>query len=186
MSKIGKKPVEIPASVKVELDEKEIKFSGPVGQMNLLIPKELKIEINGDLVHILADQKIKEAKMMQGTFRQLIFNALKGVSEGWEKGLEVKGTGFKVNKEGEILVLTLGFSHPVKISPPEGIKFEVKENLIFVRGANKALVGLVADQIRKIYPPDAYKGKGIRYQGEKIILKPGKSAKTGSSVGGGK
>jgi len=186
MSKIGKKPIDVPAGAKVELDEKEIRVSGPVGQMNFLIPQELKIEIDGNLIHVLADQETKAAKMRHGTFRQLIFNALKGVSEGWEKGLEVKGTGFKVNKEGESLVLTLGFSHPVRVSPPEGIKFDVKENLIFVRGADKALVGLVADQIRKIYPPDAYKGKGIKYQGEKIILKPGKSAKTGSPVGGGK
>jgi len=185
MSKIGKKQIFIPSEVKIELEGEKIKISGPLGQISFKIPVELKAELKENQLKIVKLTDLEQAKMLHGTFRQLVFNAIKGVKEGWKKELEVKGTGFKANLEGESLVLSLGFSHPVKVAPAEGIKFEVEENKITVIGVDKAKVGLVADQIKRIYPPDAYKGKGIRYLGEKIILKPGKSAKAGSTIAGG-
>lgn len=185
MSKIGKKPIIVPSSVKIELKGEEIKISGQLGEITFKIPNGLKIKSIGSQLLLTRLTEERQTRMLHGTFRQLFFNAIKGVTEGWEKQLEVRGTGFRANLEGENLVLSLGFSHPVKQAPPEGIKFEVKENIITISGIDKAKVGSMADRIRKNYPPDSYKGKGIRYVGEQIVLKPGKSAKAGPLAGGG-
>lgn len=185
MSKIGQKPINVPEGSKLVLKDKVLTVSGPLGEINLNFPDELSLEQKESLVAVSRKSEHKQAKMLHGTFRQLIANAFQGVNQGWRKDLEVKGVGFKVRLEGEELILTLGFSHPVKISPPEGIKFEVDENKIGVLGIDKAKVGLIADKIRRVYPPDAYKGKGIRYLGERVILKPGKAAKAGVGTTGG-
>lgn len=185
MSKIGKKPIIVPSSVKIELKGEEIKISGQLGEITFKIPNGLKIKSIGSQLLLTRLTEERQTRMLHGTFRQLFFNAIKGVTEGWEKQLEVRGIGFRANLEGENLVLSLGFSHPVKLVPPEGIKFEVKENKITVTGVDKAKVGLQADKLRRIYPPDSYKGKGIRYAGEEIILKPGKTAKVGAGVAPG-
>jgi len=179
MSRIGKKLISMPEGVTYNFEGSKISLTGKLGSLSLQLPPSLKVEIRDRQIFVsrLADDK--KSKMMHGTYRQLLANILKGVMEGWKKELEVRGTGFRVGLEGDDLVFNLGFSHPVKIVPPEGIKFEVKENILTVMGLDKAKVGLVADKIRKIYLPDAYKGKGIRYLGEHVVLKPGKAAKAG-------
>jgi len=185
MSKIGQKPIVVPEGSRLVLRGTGLSVSGPLGEINFDFPPELKLEQKENLVMIGRKSEGKKEKMLHGTFRQLIANALKGVNQGWRKDLEVKGVGFRVRLEGEDLILTLGFSHPVKVSPTKGIKFEVSENKIGVWGIDKAKVGLIADKIKRIYPPDAYKGKGIRYFGEQVILKPGKAAKAGVGAAGG-
>lgn len=183
MSKIGKKPILIPEKIKLEMKDSSLMVEGPLGTLKVNIPSVLKVETKENQLLLLRLKDDKKAKMLHGTIRQLINNAIKGVTEGWKKELEVKGTGFRVGLENEVLVLNLGFSHPVMVKPPLGIKFEAKEGKISVFGPDKALVSQVAAKIRRIYPPDAYKGKGIKYLGEQIILKPGKTIKTGATVG---
>lgn len=180
MSRLGKKPILIPEGATVNINGQLISVFGQFGALEFKIPEELKAEIKDGVFFVRGKDMSSLTKMLHGTWHQLLGNSFKGVSEGWRKELEVKGTGFRVVLEGESLVLNLGFSHPVKVDPVKGIKFEVKEAKISVIGPDKSLVGLIADKIRKIYPPDAYKGKGIRYVNEKITLKPGKSAKVGS------
>lgn len=185
MSKIGRKPIVIPQNCSFVLKEGEVDISGPVGGINLETPKGLKVEVRQNSVWVERMGDEKKLKMLHGCFRQILANAIQGVVEGWSKELEVKGTGFKVNLEGKDLILNLGFSHPVKFSPPQGLNFEVKENKIKIKGVDRAKVGLVAEKIRRVYPPDPYKGKGIRYLGEQITLKPGKAAKIGPAMAGG-
>jgi large subunit ribosomal protein L6 len=186
MSKIGKKPIEIPEEVIVKLEKGEIIVSGPKGNLCQKIPSEIAVNLEGDRLVVIAKDKSEFANTLQGTFRSLISNMVKGVKDGWEKTLEISGTGFRALLEGRNLVLYLGFSHPVKITPPEGISFSVSERKIQIFGTDKALVGKIAAEIRRIKPPDAYKGKGIRYEGEIIKLKPGKQAKIGGAGGGTK
>lgn len=183
MSRIGKKPITILTEAKVEIKPGEITVSGKEGNLTLTIPTGLKLDLKDNQILVSRLNEEEQTRMSHGTFRQLISNALKGTTEGWRKELEVKGTGFRVNLEGDSLVLNLGFSHPVKVSPFPGIKFECKENRFSVIGSDKAQVGIQSDRIKKISPPDAYKGKGIRYVDEKITLKPGKSAKAGAGAG---
>lgn len=183
MSKIGRKPITVPSGVNVEILQDKLIISGPKGSLSLRVPEGIKVEKSDSRVFVSKLIEKEKIKMHYGTTRQLIFNAIKGVNEGWEKELEIRGTGFKAALEEEILVLTLGFSHPVKFEAPPGIKFEVKENKIFVSGTDKETVGLTAEKIRRIYPSDPYKGKGIRYFKEEIILKPGKAAKVGAQTG---
>ncbi len=186
MSKIGKKPIEIPEEVIVKLEKGEIIVSGPKGSLCQKIPPEIEVNLEGDRLVVIAKDKSEFANTLRGTFRSLISNMVKGVKDGWEKTLEISGTGFRALLEGRNLVLYLGFSHPVKIIPPEGISFSVSERKIQIFGTDKALVGKIAAEIRRIKPPDAYKGKGIRYEGEIIKLKPGKQAKIGGAGGGTK
>jgi len=183
MSRIGKKLINLPEDIDYSLVGNKISLSGKMGSLSLELPPSLKIEVKNRQVAITRLADGQKNRMLHGTFRQLLANNLKGVREGWQKELEVKGTGFRVNLEGSDLVLNLGFSHPVRVTPPAGINFEVKENFLTVRGVDKAQVGLMADKIRRIYLPDAYKGKGIRYLGEQITLKPGKAAKVGVTGG---
>lgn len=188
MSKIGKKPIEIPADVQIKFEGQKVSASGKMGSGEITIPIGLKLEMAENRLQLKKIAQDSQTRMSFGTFRQLIANLIKGVAEGWKKELEVRGTGFRSKLEGEKLVLNIGFSHPVHVDPPEGIKFEANENKISVIGIDKVLVGQVADKLRKIYPPDPYKGKGIRYFGEQISLKPGKTVKAGSggATAGGK
>ena len=189
MSRIGKKIISLPAGVNFSLDQNKVTVTGPLGELVFMVPEGLAIKKDESQVSIVINSNEEKSAIMQGTFRQQVFNAVFGVTQGWKKELEVKGTGFKAQLEGENLVLNVGFCHPVKVPPPEKIKFEVKENKITIIGPDKVQVGLLADKVRKIYPPDSYKGKGIRYFGEKIVLKPGKAAKvgtTGGAAGGAK
>lgn len=182
MSKIGKKPIVLLPEAKVEIAGGKILIEGAAGRLELIIPREIKVERNGEELLVTRTSDEKKVKMLHGGFRQILANGIKGVVSGWRKILEVRGVGFRVSLEGQDLIFNLGFSHPVKFICPEGVKFEVKENKIDVIGPDKSLVGLVSDKVRKICPPDPYKGKGIRYADEQITLKPGKSAKVGAAT----
>lgn len=187
MSKIGKKLILVPTEVKVVIKDKQIDVSGPNGELSLSLPGGLRVEQKDGQIEVVKTEDTKKNKMLQGTLRQLIYNMVKGVKDGWQKELEVRGTGFRVALEGETLIFNLGFSHPVKFLSVPGIKFEVKENKVTVLGPDKFKVGLIAAKIRQLRPPDHYKGKGVRYLNESVIIKPGKAAKVGApGAGGGK
>lgn len=177
MSRIGKKPIELPENVQVDIGQK-ILVKGPLGELYFKIPKGIKIEQANKQLIVRVVSSDQQIKALHGLTRSLIANMVEGVSRGFQKSLELSGIGFRANLSGEKLVLTIGYSHPVEIEAPKGIKFSVSENKITVSGIEKELVGKVAAEIRSRRPPDAYKGKGIRYVGEIVKLKPGKAAKT--------
>lgn len=179
MSKIGRLPIKIPEEVSVKQEEGRIFVSGPKGELKFSLPSQVKVEKRGDELLVLPVSSERKARALHGTVRQRLANMVKGVSQGFGKTLEIVGTGYRAALSGEKLVLSLGFSHPVEVLPPEGIVFEIVEGKVKVSGIDKVLVGQTAAKIRKIRPPDAYKGKGIRYEGEEIKLKPGKAAKVG-------
>ena len=184
MSRIGKQPVPIPENVSVFLENSRLRVKGPLGELVQPIPPPLEVEIGEKEIKVKRKSEERKAKALHGLIRSLIFNMVKGVSDGWSRELEIVGVGYKARMEGEKLVLNVGFSHPVVFTPPKGIKLEVKKSRIKVFGIDKALVGQTAAQIRAIRKPEPYKGKGIRYLGEEVRRKPGKAAKVG--VGGGK
>lgn len=186
MSKIGQKPILIPSDVTIDLEElkakKEtlVKIKGKNGQMEIIIPHILKVGKNNNSLVITRRNETKKAKSFHGLFRSLIANAVIGVEKLWCKELEIVGTGYTVKPQGEDLVLKLGYSHLITFKKVAGIKFTIKKtNRITIEGVNKQLVGEVAYQIRSLRKPDPYKGKGIRYLGEVIKLKPGKKVKAG-------
>jgi large subunit ribosomal protein L6 len=176
MSRIGKKPIEIGQEVKIEISEKEIKISGLKGELKQEIHPEIKIEQNDGKILVLPKNKefSKKGRGLWGLYRALIANMVEGVSKGFEKKLEIEGVGFKAAVDAEGIVLNLGFTNPVKIKKPEGITFLVEKNVITVSGIDKQLVGETAAIIRKQKKAEPYKGKGIKYQGEKIRRKEGK------------
>ncbi len=176
MSRIGRKPVQIPDNVQLEIGA-NVTAKGPLGSLSVHVPKGIKVEQEDKSLLVKATNDLKQTKAYHGLTRSLVNNAVEGVSNGFKKRLELSGIGFRCALAGEKLVLTVGYSHQVEIDPPEGITFSVTENKITVSGIDKELVGRVAAKIRDVRPPDAYKGKGIRYEGEKIKLKPGKAAK---------
>jgi len=179
LSKVGKQPIKIPEGVTVEIKPSQVIVSGPRGSLTQEIRSEIKVEKKENQILVQPNSQSKLVKSLHGLLRSLIANMIQGVTKGFEKTLELQGVGYRVNLEQENLTLALGFSHPVVVKPPEGIKFQVEgNNLIRVLGIDKQLVGQIAAGIRRIRPPDSYKGKGIRYEGEVIKLKPGKAAKT--------
>lgn len=181
MSRIGRKPIAIPKGVAATLEKGRILVEGPQGKVSQKVRPEIEVVIENQQIKVKRKSQSRLAKALHGTVRSLIANMITGVSQGFSKRLELVGTGFRVKKEGDHLLLRVGFSHPVSFKPPEGIKLEVvASNEIIISGVDKALVGQTAAKIRKIKKPDVYKGKGIRYQGEKIKLKPGKAAKVGA------
>ncbi|MBU2635054.1 50S ribosomal protein L6 [Patescibacteria group bacterium] len=183
MSRIGKKPITIPQSVEINIDGNKISVRGPKGELRKEVPLEIKIEIKDDKIFVSPGKETKRTKAFWGLFRTLIFNMVKGVTDGYEKKLEIHGVGYKANLEGEDLVLLVGFSHPVKIDRIEGIEFSVEKSIITVSGIDKELVGQIAAKIRKVRKPEPYKGKGIRYLGEEIRRKAGKKVATTESAG---
>lgn len=184
MSRIGAQPIPIPEKVTVTLEADSLKVAGPLGQLSQAIPPRIKVKKEDQQLLVQRTGDSKKTKSLHGLIRSLIANLILGVTQGWQKTLEIQGTGYRVEKQGEKLVFSLGFSHPVEFAPVDGIKFEVQDNrLITVTGVDKILVGNIAAQIRKIRPPDSYKGKGIRYQGEYVKLKPGKAGKAGAAGG---
>ena len=178
MSRIGKKPVEIPSGVEVKLDGQTITVKGPKGTETVTVRDEIKMSVQDN--HIILEPLNDERKTgaLHGLSRTLVANAIEGVSKGFEKKLEIQGGGYRANMEGSKLNLVLGFSHPVLIDPPEGITITVEANTkISVKGTNKQTVGDVAAAIRSKRPPEVYKGKGVRYEGEYIRRKAGKAGK---------
>lgn len=178
MSRIGKKPIKIPEAVEVKITDSKVNIKGLKGELNLVVRPEIKVEIKDGHIFITPQIETKQTKAFWGLTRALLQNMVKGVTESYEKKLEIEGVGYKANLEGQDLVLNVGFSHPVKIKAPEGIKFAVDKNTITVVGIDKGLVGQIAAKIKKVRPPEPYKGKGIRYEGEQIKRKVGKKAAT--------
>jgi len=176
MSRIGKKSIEIPENVKVEIEGQNLKVLGSKGELKIELLREIKVEIKNNeiLVSPQKENPSKKARGLWGLYRALIFNMVFGVSQGFEKKLEIEGIGYKATIDGENLVLNVGFSNPVKIKKPEGIDFLVEKNLLTVSGIDKEKVGQIAAIIRKVKKAEPYKGKGIKYQGEKIRRKEGK------------
>ena len=180
MSRIGKKLVTIPKDVKIEVKDGVVFVEGPKGKLNRKLHDRISIEVKDGqlLVKRAADTKID--KSMHGLFRALIVNMIKGVTEGYMKELEIIGVGFKAAVAGDKLNMALGFSHPVNITIPAGVKIETpKPTQLVIRSTDKELIGKVAAEIRAIYPPEPYKGKGIRYLGEHVKKKVGKAQATG-------
>jgi large subunit ribosomal protein L6 len=178
MSRIGKLPVELPDKVEVEVAGHQVKVSGPKGSMARSFPSSVQVEIKDGKVQLSLKGKSKQAKSVFGTTRAHIANMVIGVSQGWKKQLELVGTGYRAEVTGKDLVLTVGYSHPVKVEASEGIGFSVEKTIITIEGVDKELVGQVAAKIRDVRPPEPYKGKGIKYVDEVVRRKAGKAAKT--------
>lgn len=177
MSRIGKQSIIIPEEVTITIDKKIVTVSGPKGNLSLEIPQKINVEIKDNQIVVNRLSEDKKVKANHGTTRAHLNNMVKGVQTPWQKELEIKGTGYKASVNGNTLKLLVGFIHPVEIIAPEGIFFQVpEETKIIVSGVNKTVVGQVASNIRKVKPPEPYKGKGIRYIDEFIKLKPGKKA----------
>ncbi len=179
MSRVGKKPILIPQGVTIKIDGQKIMVSGPKGELERKVRPEIKVELKDNQIILSLQSESKQAAAFWGLFRSLIFNMVEGVVNGFEKKLEMHGLGYRASKEGEDLVLQVGFSHPVKIDVPDGISFAVEKNIVIVSGIDKEKVTQMAAKIRKVRPPEPYKGKGIRYQGEKVRRKTGKRVATG-------
>ncbi|MFA6437429.1 MAG: 50S ribosomal protein L6 [Candidatus Paceibacterota bacterium] len=177
MSKIGKQPIKIPTGVDVKLDNRNIDVKGPRGTMARQIPGGVGVEIKDDFIIVTSKNlDTKQGKALWGTWRALINNMVIGVTDGFKKVLEYKGVGYKAVVEGKNLNLELGFSHSIKMPSPDGIEFSTEKNTIIVSGIDKELVGQVAARIKKLRPPEPYKGAGIKYLGEIILRKEGKKS----------
>jgi large subunit ribosomal protein L6 len=182
MSKIAKKPVVLKEGVNVVLEGNKATVSGPKGELSFVIPNGIKMEvINGQIIVSQEKKNDSGTNALFGLTRSILNNLAKGVSEGFEKKLELSGVGYRAQAAGNTLTLSLGFSHPVVVKVEQGITFEVTENVITISGIDKTLVGDTAAKVRAIRPPEPYKGKGIKYVGERIRRKVGKAAK---AVGG--
>ena len=177
MSRIGKKPVEIPDGVTVDARPGHVTVKGPRGELSQDVSADMKVELSDDTLTVQRPTDRGEHRALHGLTRSLIANMVEGVTAGFEKRLEVQGVGYRAQLRGKALELALGFSHPLSIEAPEGIEFEVPQPTeIVVRGIDKQQVGQVAADIRKQRPPEPYKGKGIRYAGEHVARKVGKRA----------
>jgi large subunit ribosomal protein L6 len=177
MSRIGRKPVPVPEAVTVEIAPGNIAVKGPKGELRQTLSPEMKVEQENGAVTVARPTDRGEHRALHGLTRSLIANMVEGVTDGFEKRLEIQGVGYRAALKGKKLELALGFSHPVAIDAPEGIDFEVPQPTeIIVRGIDKQLVGQVAADIRKRRPPEPYKGKGIRYKDEQVLRKVGKRA----------
>jgi len=178
MSKLAKKPVKILEGTNIVFENDIIKVNGPKGSLSFRIPDGVNVKsVEGWLQVSLKDKKNENLKPSLGLTRAMIFNMMSGVSTGFEKRLELSGVGYRAQVTGSDLILSVGYSHPVKIAAVPGLSFTVNENVITISGLDKDLVGNIAAKIRAIRPPEPYKGKGIKYQNEKIRRKVGKAAK---------
>jgi len=176
MSRIGKKPIEIPSGVTVEVTGDVIKVSGPKGSLSQKFSKGVSIEVTDTRIEVKSADGSRKARSFQGLYRALVSNMVQGVSESISKTLEINGLGYRAEVEGSTLVLNVGYSHPVRYELPEGISASVEKNtVITVTGIDKQLVGQVASEIRSIRKPEPYKGKGIKYANEQIKRKAGKT-----------
>ena len=179
MSRIGRHPVAIPAGVTVEIAEKNVvTVKGPKGTLEKALPTEMEIKQEGEEIVVTRPNDLKKMKSLHGLTRSLIANMITGVSEGYEKKLEINGVGYRAQKKGKEITFNLGFSHPVVMTDPEGIETEMDgQNIIIVKGIDKEKVGQYAAEIRELRKPEPYKGKGIRYVGEYVRRKEGKTGK---------
>ncbi|SHF09128.1 large subunit ribosomal protein L6 [Caldanaerobius fijiensis DSM 17918] len=177
MSRIGRLPVEIPKGTDVKVEGNVVTVKGPKGELKKEFHKDMKIVVEDGKIFVKRPSDEREHKALHGLTRALIQNMIEGVNKGFEKTLEVQGVGYRVQKQGKKLVLSLGFSHPVEVDEVPGIEYVVNENKITVKGVDKQLVGQVAAQIRSLKKPDPYLGKGIKYSDEVLKLKEGKTGK---------
>jgi large subunit ribosomal protein L6 len=183
MSRVGKRPIKLAAGVKVNFKAPVVEVSGKVGQLTKTLPPSVGVEVKGDELHVVNLASDGGKRSLHGLSRTLIFNMVHGVSQGFTRELELQGVGYRAQAQGAKLTMSLGFSHPVEFPLPPGITATVDANTkITLKGADKELLGLTAARLRKVRPPEPYKGKGIRYLGETITLKQGKTA----GAGGGK
>lgn len=178
MSRIGKKIILIPEGVEVKIEGQKVTVKGPKGELSREFRPELGIEAKDNQIKVSSVKEGKKTRALWGLTRQLLANMVQGVTKGYEKKLEIEGVGYKAALDGNDLVLQVGFTHPVRIKATEGIKILVEKNVISVSGIDKEVVGQVAANIRKVKPPEPYKGKGIRYAGEHVRRKIGKRAAT--------
>lgn len=177
MSRVGKKPITIPGKVQVTTEGRLIKAKGPLGELSFEVPEAISFDIDGGVITFSRGSDEKHVRALHGLSRALTYNAVYGVFEGFSKTLKIEGVGFKVELKGKGLLFSLGFSHPIYFLPPDGVTFESPNpNTVIVKGANKEIVGLVAAKIRKMRPPEPYKGKGVRYENEYVRRKEGKKA----------
>jgi large subunit ribosomal protein L6 len=181
MSRIGIKPITVPDGVTIAINESLFVAKGPKGENSVVIPRSISLVQKDNVISVERASEMPDVRALHGMVRSHVANAVQGTIEEFVKTLEIQGVGFRAKLAGTGLELTIGFSHQVKVAKPAGITFTVKGNKISVSGAHKGQVGEVAAMIRRIRPPDSYKGKGIRYEGEYIKLKPGKAAKAGAA-----
>lgn len=174
MSRVGKKPIQIPQGVTVVLDNDTLTVTGPKGTLSQPVVHPVVFEISENEVFVTPKEQIKNISAFWGLYRALLQNMVTGVTEGFTKKLRIEGVGYRVALQGQTLVLNLGYSHPIEVTAPEGIEFEVEKNFIFVKGIDKTLVGQVSANIRATRPPEPYKGKGVRYDDEFVRMKVGK------------
>ncbi|GIN87821.1 50S ribosomal protein L6 [Heyndrickxia sporothermodurans] len=178
MSRVGKKPIEIPSGVTVTLDGSNVTVKGPKGELTRSFNPDITINIEENVINITRPSDAKEHRALHGTTRALIANMVEGVSKGFEKSLELIGVGYRAQKQGSKLVLSVGYSHPVEFEAEDGLEIEVPSNTkVIVKGTSKERVGALAANIRGVRPPEPYKGKGIRYEGEYVRRKEGKTGK---------
>jgi len=178
VSRVGKAPIQIPSGVEVKVEGNVVTVKGPKGQLRREIHPDLTVTLENGALRVSRPSDERHHKALHGLTRTLLANMVEGVTKGYSRALEIVGTGYRASKSGKNLVLSVGFSHPVEITPPEGIEFQVPSpTQIVVNGIDKELVGQVAASVRSVRPPEPYLGKGIRYVGEKVRRKEGKTGK---------
>jgi large subunit ribosomal protein L6 len=177
MSRIGRKPIEIPDGVEIDVKPGAVSVKGPKGELSQGLNRDMKVAVDDGTLTVTRPTDRGEHRALHGLTRSLIANMVEGVTDGFERRLEIQGVGYRANLRGKNLEMSLGYSHPVSIEAPEGIEFEVPQPTeVVVRGIDKQLVGEIAARIRKSRPPEPYKGKGVRYAGEHVARKVGKRA----------
>ena len=178
MSRIGKVPIPVPPGVTVEIDGNAVRVKGPKGELSRVLSDEITVRFEGQTLVVTRPSDAPRHRALHGLTRTLVANMVEGVTKGFEKRLELVGVGYRAARQGEKLVLTVGYSHPVEIVPPQGIEFQVPAtNAVVVQGADREQVGEIAARIHRVRPPEPYQGKGIRYQGERVRRKVGKTGK---------
>jgi large subunit ribosomal protein L6 len=178
MSRIGRKPINVPTGVSVSFDDTKITVKGPKGTLSRVLHKDMKVILEENVINVERPSENKLHRSLHGTTRSVVANMVSGVTDGFTKNLDLVGVGYRANKNGDKLVLNVGYSHPVEIQPESGIEFDVPTNTrIIVKGIDKELVGATAAKIRSVREPEPYKGKGIKYEGERILRKEGKAGK---------
>src|SRR5213595_692591 len=177
MSRIGRQPIPVPSGVNIAIDPGRVMVNGPLGELTQQVPPRIKVERQDDQLLVTRPTDRGDDRALHGLTRTLIANMVEGVTKGFEKRLELQGVGYRATLRGNDLELNVGFSHPVVVKPPQGISFEVPEpTSVLVKGIDKQQVGEIAAEVRKVRPPEPYKGKGIRYEGEYVRRKVGKRA----------
>ncbi len=176
MSRVGNKPIEIPDSVEVNIDGKTVTVNGPKGELSKRLRPEVSVREEGGMLIVEPYKRDARTRAFWGLSRQLLANMIEGVSNGFQRTLDISGVGYRAEMQGDTLVLHVGYSHPIEVQPPEGVTFTVEQQSVTVSGIDKEIVGNTAARIRKVRPVEPYKGKGIKYAGEQVRRKAGKKA----------